>query len=262
MAANHITDRKNTVFLILCGIFISNAVLAELIGVKIFSLEATLGVPAAQIPVLEGFVLDFNLSAGALIWPVVFVTSDLINEYFGTKGVKKISYLAVGLIAYTFVVVFLTTGLSPANFWLEGNSTDAQGRPFDVNFAYTKLFSQSLSIIVASITAFLVGQLLDAYIFQALRHRTGSRLIWLRATGSTLISQLVDSFLILTLAFYVLGNWTFSQVISVGIIQYIYKMTVAVVLTPVIYVAHHWIDRYLGEKTAEQLMHQAEQQDI
>ncbi len=234
--------RKNTLYVLLCGIFLTNALLAEIIGVKIFSVESLLGMEPAHIPLLSGFVLDFNLTAGALIWPVVFVTSDVINEYFGPAGVKRISCITAGFILYSFFAIYLTTLLPPAQFWLEVNRENG----LDINFAFGKIFRQGLGIITGSLTAFLVGQVMDAYVFQYLRRLTQNRFLWLRATGSTVVSQLADSFLVLWIAFYVFGNWTFSQVLAVGIINYIYKFVVAVGLTPLLYIAHSFIDRYLA----------------
>ena len=86
---------------------------------------------------------------------------------------------------------------------------------------------------------------------------TGSKYIWLRATGSTLFSQLVDSFVVLGIAFYIFGNWSLSLVFSVGVINYLYKGFVAIVMTPLLYVAHYIIDGYLGKEYAEQLSHDA-----
>jgi queuosine precursor transporter len=251
--------KKTNLFLILAGIFITNAVVAELIGVKIFSGEATFGLPAAQLPLFKDFILDFNLTAGAIIWPVVFITTDIINEYFGKEGVKKITYLTVILIIYVFIVIAAVTALPPAAFWLDINSTDSAGNAFNIDFAYSKIFRQGLGIIVGSLVAFLIGQLLDVYVFQKLRKITGERKIWLRATGSTLVSQLVDSFVVLFIAFYILGNppWSFKLVIAVGIINYIYKFTVAIVLTPLLYLAHGIIDNYLGKAQAHEIMEEA-----
>jgi uncharacterized integral membrane protein (TIGR00697 family) len=107
-----------------------------------------------------------------------------------------------------------------------------------------------MGIMLGSITAFLLGQLADSYIFHALRQRTGERLIWLRATGSTLVSQLLDSFLVLFIAFYLFGNWSLDQVIAVSIVNYIYKFAAALVLTPLLYLAHQGVDSYLGKETA------------
>ncbi len=254
-----LNQKKTTLFLALAGIFITNAVVAQLIGVKIFSGEAALGLLPAQLPLFKDFLLDFNLTAGAIIWPVVFITTDIINEYFGKEGVKKITYLTVALIVYVFLVITVVTSLPPATFWIDINKTDPLGNPFNIDFAYTKIFRQGLGIIIGSLVAFLMGQLLDVYIFQKLRRITGERKIWLRATGSTLVSQLVDSFVVLFIAFYILGNprWDIKLIIAVGIINYIYKFTVAIILTPVLYLAHGAIDKYLGKETAHQLTEKA-----
>jgi len=253
-------SKKQNLFIILGAIFLTNAILAELIGVKIFSLENTLGFQPVNLNIF-GYVLDFNLTAGVMIWPVVFITTDIINEYFGKAGVRKISFIAVGCIAYAFIMIWIVTKLSPAEFWLEVNGSDPTGNTFDVNFAFNKIYSQGLGIIIGSMVAFLIGQLLDVVIFQRLRKLTGEKMIWLRATGSTLISQLIDSFVVLAIAFYILApegsKWPFSQVMSVGTLNYIYKFVIAILLTPLIYLAHYLIDRYLGEKEAESIKEEA-----
>ena len=247
-------QKKNRLFIILAGIFITNALLAEMIGTKIFSLESTIGMKPVNMN-LFGFIMDFNLTAGVVIWPIVFITTDLINEYFGKPGVKRISYLTAGLIAYAFVVIFLAMKLAPAGWWIDANSEDPQGNTFNINYAFAKIFGQGLRIIIGSLTAFLIGQLIDVYVFQRLRHITGNRLLWLRATGSTLISQFVDSFVVLFIAFS--GMFSFKQIIAIGITNYIYKFLVAILLTPLIYLGHHWIDRYLGKTNAERMAEEA-----
>jgi len=254
---DHLQAKKTKLFLVLCSIFLANALLAEIIGVKIFSAEAMLGLPGAQIPVLPGFTLDFNLTAGVVIWPIVFITTDIINEYFGKKGVKRISIITVCLILYAFLVITIITNLPPAQFWLDVNSKDTAGNAFNIDFAFNSIFRQGGGIIIGSVVAFLVSQLLDASVFHWLRKLTGSKKIWLRATGSTLVSQLIDSFVVLFIAFYAFGNWSVAQVISVAIINYIYKFTVAIVLTPLLYIAHYLIDGYLG-RDAELILQEAE----
>lgn len=241
-------SKKQKLYLLLCAVFLTNAILAEMIGVKIFSLEAMLGTKPANIRLPGDFVLDFNLTAGVVVWPVVFITSDIINEYFGKSGVKRISYLTALMITYVFGAVFVTTMLPPAQFWLEVNQQDMAGNPININSAFATIFRQGLGIIIGSITAFLIGQILDAHTFHWIKSMTGSRHIWLRATGSTLVSQLIDSFVVLVVAFYVFGNWTFGQVIAVAIINYIYKFSIAILLTPAIYLIHYLIDGYLGLK--------------
>lgn len=254
--SDSIKTKKQTLYLVLCGIFLTNAVVAEVIGAKIFSVEATLGIAPLQIP-LFGQKFNFNMSAGVLNWPFVFITSDIINEYFGRNGVKKISYLTAILIAYAFIIIYISTIVSPADFWVNHNNKDKAGNFLNINDAYEIIFRQGLGIILGSITAFLVGQILDATVFHWLRKYTNNKMIWLRATGSTLVSQLIDSFVVVFIAFYVFGNWTITEVVTTGTNNYIYKFVVAILLTPLIYLAHSIIDKYLGKEHAHQIIDEA-----
>ena len=247
-------QKKNRLFVVLAGIFLCNALVAEMIGVKIFSGEQTLGLEPAHLNIL-GFTMDFNLTAGAVIWPVVFITTDLINEYFGKPGVQRISFLTAGLIAYAFVVIFLTIELPPAQWWLDANNRDATGNYIDMNFAFNKILGQGQRIILGSLVAFLLAQLVDVMVFQQLRRATGPKMLWLRATGSTLVSQLVDSFVVLFVAFY--GTFSAGQIVAIGITNYLYKFGVALLLTPLIYLGHYLIDRYLGKDEAMRMSEEA-----
>ncbi len=254
-------NKQRNLFIVLSGIFLTNALLAEMIGVKIFSLENLMGISKAGIPLLGEYVLDFNLTAGVIIWPVVFITTDIINEYFGKKGVRKISLLTAAFIAYSFIVLYSITELPPAEFWLDINKEDNDGNFFNIDYAFLAIFGQGQRIIIASLIAFVIGQLLDVFVFQKLKRITGDKKIWLRATGSTLVSQFVDSFVVLFFAFYFLvpdsRQWPIAQVISVGIINYIYKFIVAIVLTPLIYLGHYLIDKYLGEELSAKMKAEA-----
>lgn len=253
----NIEHKKSRLFLILAGIFITNTLMAEMVGVKIFSLERLLGLSPAHLNIF-GFSMDFNLTAGALIWPVVFITTDLINEYFGKPGVKRISFITAGLVSYAFVVLFFAIGLPPAAWWLEANSTTVEGYPFNMDYAFGKVYGQGLKIIVASLAAFLLGQLIDVFVFQRLRRITGHKMLWLRATGSTLVSQFIDSFVVLFIAFY--GMYSNAQLVAIGITNYIYKFCAAILLTPLIYAGHELIDRYLGKSEASRISEEASSQ--
>jgi len=244
-------NKQNKLLLILSFVFLSNALLAEFIGVKIFSLESTL-----NFKPFDWVLPNFNLTAGVLLWPIVFIMTDIINEYFGKKGVQFLSFSAVGVIALAFIVVNLAIGLSPADFW---TGAYQQLGVADMQDAYAAVFGQGLWIIVGSIVAFLIGQLLDVYAFQEIKKRTGEKKLWLRATGSTLVSQLVDSFVVLFIAFYISGRMDFNTVIQIGIVNYIFKFIVALLLTPVLYLVHAVIDRYLGENLANKLKMEAKE---
>lgn len=261
-------DKKTTLFIILGSIFLTNAILAEVIGVKIFSLERLLGFEPAKIALFNS-TYDFNLTAGVVLWPVVFIVTDIINEYFGRDGVKKITFLTSGLIIYMFVFIYFATGLPPSDSWLHSVSVDKAGNSFDIDFAYTRIFRQGLWIIIASLTAFLVGQLVDVLTFQYIRNRTSRKLIWLRATGSTFVSQFIDSFLVLIIAFHIpkyfdpdAMSFDLDVVLAIGIVNYIYKFSIAVLLTPILYVAHYIIDRYLGDELANKMMKDAESDEL
>jgi queuosine precursor transporter len=242
-------NKRNTLFIVLAGIFITNAILAEMVGVKLFSLEKTIGIEAFAMKLFDSTPLGLNFTAGVILWPFVFITTDIINEYFGRNGVHRISFLAAGLISYAFIMLFFVTKLSPSEYWLSLYAKDPNGNAFDINYAFSMIFTQGMSIIVASLVAFLVGQMIDVYIFTAIRKYTGNKYLWLRATGSTLVSQLIDSFVVLFLAFYLFKDeehrWSLSFLFSVGVLNYIYKFIVAIALTPILYIAHYLIDRYL-----------------
>lgn len=255
--------KAHRLFLVLGGFFITNALIAEFIGVKLFSLEQSLGFEPFSWSMFGQDGLGFTLTAGVVLWPVVFVMTDVINEYFGQKGVKLLSNMAVVLILYSFLMVYFAINLNPDDWWQaeSGLATDPQapaGQSIaDMDFAFRKLFGQGLWIIIGSVTAFLVGQIVDVYVFHRIRRVTGEKKVWLRATGSTLVSQFIDSYIVLFIAFYVGAGWSWQRVLAIGLVNYLYKFVVAVLLTPVIYGAHHVIDRYLGKEVAEQLKAEA-----
>ena len=254
MIQNILSNKGTKLFLILSGIFVANALIAEVVGVKIFSLEDTLGVQRANIS-LFGSPFSFHLTAGVILWPVVFIMTDIINEYYGPKGVKFLSYLTVVLISYAFLMFNGSIHLSPSEYFSIGNNIDKPDN------AFRGIFGQGMWIIIGSVIAFLVGQVLDVLVFHRIKKATGEKKIWLRATGSTLVSQLVDSFIVLFIAFY-LGKriqtgqgepWTLHQVLVTGTGNYIYKFIVAILLTPVIYWIHAVIEKYLGHSTAAEM---------
>lgn len=249
-----IHNRPTRLFLILAGVFITNALIAEFIGVKIFSLESTLGWKPATIHLFGG-TFSFNLTCGVLLWPVVFVMTDIINEYYGMKGVRFLSWMTICLIAFGFLIVFGAIQTEPNTWWI---TSKKEAGIENMSTAFNGIYGQGLGIIIASMTAFLVAQLIDVFVFHKIKKMTGEKKIWLRATGSTVISQLIDSFVVLLIAFYVYPKlikgqgqpWPFDQLIAICIVNYIYKFIVALLLTPVIYLVHNRIERYLGHEQA------------
>lgn len=254
--ANIAAHRPTLLFVILGGFFVTNTLVAEFIGVKIFALEDTFGWDPFNFR-LFGQEGALQFSAGVLLWPVVFIMTDIINEYYGKRGIRLLTLLTSGLIAYAFVMIFAAIWLAPADWW-QMQYIDA-GVP-DMQKAFGAVFGQGLLIIVASLSAFLLAQLTDVVSFHRIKAATGESKIWLRATGSTVISQLVDTFVVLLIAFKwgpaLTGQfepWTWGQLLAVATVQYTYKFLMAVVLTPLLYIAHDWIDRFLGQELADKM---------
>lgn len=247
-------------FVVLAGFFVANAVVAEFIGIKIFSLEGTLGLSPTKLSLFGVEGLGFDLTAGVLLWPVIFVMTDIINEYFGMRSVRLLSYLTIGLISYAFLMVYGAIELAPNDWWRSVSGTlveDERLRVADMDLAFRRIFGQGLWIIVGSMVAFLVGQLVDVSVFHKIKMVTGEQKIWLRATGSTLVSQFIDSYVVLIVAFYIGSDWELTRVLAIGTVNYVYKFAVALLLTPMIYLAHYLIDGYLGREVADTMKEEA-----
>jgi hypothetical protein len=253
---NPLEPRATRLFVILATFLAVNALIAEFVGVKIFALEPTLGLDTLNWN-LFGQSGSLSFTSGVLMWPFVFLMTDIINEYFGRRGVRFISWLTVGLIAYGFLAAYLAIALTPAEFWVGVNRE--RGVP-DMQAAFGSIFGQGMWTIAGSITAFLLGQLVDVTVFHRIRLLTGEKWVWLRATGSTAVSQLIDSFVVLYIAF-VIGpqKWPIALFLAVATVNYGYKLLMAFLLIPLIYGVRRGIHAYLGEPAAQALKHAAGQ---
>lgn len=243
-------DKPTKLLLAITAFFVANALIAECIGGKIFSLESVLGLAPANLTIFGKPGLSFNLTCGVLLWPLEFVITDIVNEYYGPKAVRRISLIAVSLIVYAFLMFYLAMHIAPASFWV-GSKVD-QGVPSMQN-AFEAIFGQGMWIIVGSLVAFLVSQLIDVMVFHKIKKITGEKMPWLRATGSTVISQLVDSFVVLVIAFKLGNNWSWSFVMAVCVVNYMYKFSMAILLTPVISFVEARIEKYVGHEAAKKM---------
>lgn len=249
MIRNILNDRPTKLFIVLAAFFTANALIAECIGTKLFSLEKTIGMDIHPFSLFGQDNLTYTLTCGVLLWPLEFVLTDVVNEFYGPKAVRRISYIAIGLIAYAFVMFYLAIHI-PADegFWT--GSGAAAGVP-DMQAAFNAIFGQGMWIIFASLVAFFVSQLVDVTVFHRIKRATGERKVWLRATGSTLVSQLVDSFIVLSIAFG--KSWGWQRVLAVGLVNYSYKAFMAIALTPVIYLVEQKIAAWFGPELTHRM---------
>ncbi|MDQ6756245.1 MAG: queuosine precursor transporter [Bacteroidota bacterium] len=243
-------DKPTKLFVIFSAFFVANALIAESIGGKIFSLEKVFGISPSHFTLFGQKDLAFNLTCGVLLWPLEFVMTDIVNEYYGPKAVKRISYIAVALIGYAFLMFYLAIKIPPADFWV--SSGVSSGVP-DMPAAFNSIFGQGMWIIFGSLVAFLVSQIIDVTVFHKIKKITGEKKVWLRATGSTVISQLFDSFIVLFIAFKLGKDWSWQLVLAICLVNYAYKFTMAIILTPVIYFVENRIEKYLGKEKAHQM---------
>lgn len=246
-----LSDKPTKLFVLLTSFFVANALIAECIGGKLFSLERVFGMIPHPFSLLGEDGLTVTLTCGVLLWPIEFVMTDIVNEYYGPKAVKRISYIAVGLISYAFLMFYFAIRI-PADqgFWI--GSQKADGIP-DMQAAFTGIFGQGMWIIAGSLIAFLVSQIVDVWIFHKIKKVTGEKKVWLRATGSTIVSQMVDSFVVLFIAFYIGKHWSFQRVLAIGLVNYAYKFSMAVILTPLIYLIEGRIEKFLGRETTQEM---------
>jgi len=176
--------------------------------------------------------------------------TDIVNEYYGPKLVRRISYTAVALISYAFIMFYFAISVTPPDWWLA--SKQANGVP-NMQDAFSAIFGQGMWIIFGSLTAFLVSQLIDVTVFHRIKKATGEKWVWLRATGSTFVSQFVDSFIVLFIAFKLGNDWHWQKVLAICMMNYMYKFTMAIILTPLIYFLESKIENFLGKETAAKM---------
>ena len=254
MIQDILKSKPTKLFISIAAFFVANALIAECIGGKIFSLEKLLGIAPSNFTLLGQSGLSFNLTCGVLLWPLEFIITDIVNEYYGPKAVRRISYTAIALISYAFIMFYIAMEIPAADFWI--GSKKEMGID-NMQLAFGGIFGQGMWIILGSLTAFLVSQIVDVTVFHKIKKATGEKWVWLRATGSTVVSQLVDSFVVLFIAFKIGNGWSWQLVLAICLVNYAYKFTMAIILTPVIYLMEKWIDNYLGHETAQRMKRSA-----
>ena len=226
-----LNGRRQWLFVFLAGLFVTNAITAELISNKLIEIPISFSISGNKIG-------PFVTIVGVIPWPVVFIITDLLNEFYGEKAVRRISWITAILIAYCFIIVSITLQL-PAK--------EIPGSSLATNAEFGKVFGQAQAVIIGSIAAFLLSQIMDATLFHWIKRKTGNKYIWLRSTGSTVISQMVDTIVVLYIGFVLTGAITMNDFFNIAPTNYLLKLGIAILLTPVIYLGHYLVRKYLRE---------------
>lgn len=236
----HALSAPQKLYLWLGATSIACLLVGDLLGVKLFRIP--LGF-SFRLPWSDAPVDAITHTCGMLTFPLTFLITDLVNEYFGKKAARRIVFVsfAMGFVSFAAMNVALAMP-----HW---------DVPFNVPSAsFNDVFANSRIMFLASLTAYLVGSLTDVLLFAWLKSLTGGKLVWLRATGSTVVSQLIDSFVVTYLAFG-LGRHLFPsgtapmplpEILKTAMTGYTLKFVIAIGLTPAIYLGRFLVQRYIG----------------
>ncbi|XXF78732.1 queuosine precursor transporter [Myxococcaceae bacterium GXIMD 01537] len=219
-------DKRLMLFVVLAGLFVTSLTVGDIISVKLF--EVHLG-PLKPV-----------MSVGMLPFPVTFLLTDILNEFYGKRAARFITWVGFAMALFAFLVIAVAVQVPWAGLTRDPNF------PGTVESAFNNVFAGSQRILAASMAAYLIGQFCDIAIFNALKRMSRNKLLWLRATGSTVVSQLIDTVIVQFLAWS--GVLTTAAIIEIIYTSYAVKLLVAVGLTPLVYAGHALVQRYLGLK--------------
>ncbi len=217
----YLNQKPVILYVVLLSLFLTFLLMAELTGSKLF------------------VAFGFTMTMGVIPFPVTFIITDLLNEYFGRKIVRATTVIGMVMIslAYVLIVIDIQIPASPDSPVLDE--------------AFNSVFANSGLVITGSVIAYLIGQLVDIQVFHILRKKTAGKHIWLRATGSTILSQLIDSYVVIFIVLW--KTHSLGQLVSISNTNFLYKMAVAILITPLLYLIHNYIDKYLGVELKEKL---------
>ena len=240
LAAQLHMSRAQQVYLWLSALFVASLLVADVLGVKLFRIP--LGF-SFRLPWQDSPIDAIQHTCGMLTFPITFLLTDLVNEFYGKRAARRLVWIGFAAGGFAFLTINVALAMP---HWVVGFNIDAK--------SFDDVFSNSRLMYVASLSAYLIGSFSDIAIFGWLKRRTGERFVWLRATGSTVVSQAIDSFIVTWLAFSV-GRLLFpggpdampmGEVLKTAATGYLLKFVIALVLTPVIYAGRWFMRERLG----------------
>jgi uncharacterized integral membrane protein (TIGR00697 family) len=217
-------DKRHKLFLVLAGIFTTCLVVGDIIGGKLVETHV--------------FGFHFISTVGMLPFPVTFLLTDVLNEFYGQRAARFITLVGFGLAVLSFSFLFIAGQIPFAAMTRAADWTGVNEASFN------NVFLGSQRMIIASLCAYLVSQFVDIGVFHLLKRVTSGRHLWLRATGSTAVSQLIDTITINFVAWT--GMMSAGKIVNIIYSAYGGKLLIAVGLTPLIYLGHSLVERGLG----------------
>ena len=214
-------------------------IIADIVGVKLFQIPLPY---SFTLPVV-GEISSITHTCGMLTFPVTFLITDTVNEFYGKRAARRLILLGFSMALFVFLVINIAQAMP------------AWDVPFNVTqSSFDSIFGSAKIMYIASLIAYVVGNLADISLFGIIKKLTGGKMIWLRSTGSTVISQFIDSFFVRWIAFYI-GRRMFPgggtpmsmpEVLKTACTGYTLKFVIAIALTPVIYACHALLKRSFG----------------
>ena len=232
-------ERREQVFLVLAGLFVGSMTMLNILGVSRF-LDLSFNVGGLEIPM--------SLAVGVLPYPITFLCTDFISEFYGRQRANMVVWVGLGLNAFVVLFMWLGGALPPAvEFGPNGLPS-----PEAYDFAFFRMRQLTIGAVLASMVAYLAAQLCDVHLFHFWKRLTRGRHLWLRNNGSTLISQFVDTFAVITIThFYAralpidAASALWPQLwIFIGS-GYMFKLAIALLDTIPFYLGVGFLSRYL-----------------
>lgn len=253
--------RSARTFVVLSGIMISCVLLAEVIGGKMFSLESFFGMDLTNIHIL-GYSLDMNLPMTMILWPFVFVLSDVINDYYGLSGIRFTTWFALIVVILAVIVLNLAVVMSPTGYYVNSHTEEGIS---NMNTAFELVLLRTTRVLIGSMFAFIVAMFLNAWIFRAIKKNTASKRLWLRSLVSSIIAQSIGTFIYLFVTFNICSRyqdapqvvWPMKRVLAVGTLHILYETAAVLLLLPVLYLIHGMIAAYMGTSVSNLMVREA-----
>lgn len=214
----HKKQKADFLYMLLAALFIASLVTTNLIANKFITVDL-------------GFK-TFIISAGTLPYPITFLITDILSEIYGKKKTTRI--VVAGFISSIFVLGVL---------WAGSQFNAIDNSPVN-NATYDTVFANSWKVIFSSMTAYLLAQFTDLKLYHFWKKLTNGKHLWLRNNGSTILSQLVDTTLVVGVLF--IGTMSFSEMSSLIIDGWFFKVLFALIDTPILYLVVTLIKKHFG----------------